>query len=106
MYPGNAEGSNWGSVAVDLTRRWVVTNVMDLPWLVKLVPRAEEAAMRKAEPNVELAPQEDTSYAMRREPMMSPLGVPCNEPPWGSLVVVDLATGRIRWQVPHGPVTT
>ncbi len=104
MYPGNAGGSNWGSVAVDPTRSWVVANVMDFPWLVKLVPRAEEAAVRAANPGAEIATQDGTPYAMQRSPMLSPFGVPCSEPPWGSLVVVDLATGKIRWQVPLGTV--
>ena len=26
-------------------------------------------------------------------------GEPCNKPPWGSLVAVDLAKGEIRWSV-------
>ena len=29
-------------------------------------------------------------------------GVPCNKPPWGYLVAVDLNRGEVRWQVPSG----
>jgi quinoprotein glucose dehydrogenase len=29
-------------------------------------------------------------------------GVPCNKPPWGYLVAVDLNRGELRWQVPSG----
>lgn len=36
--------------------------------------------------------------------MMSPLGIPCNEPPFGTITAVDLQQRRIAWQVPIGTV--
>ena len=35
---------------------------------------------------------------MTRAVALSPLGLPCNPPPWGVLVAVDLKAGRILWQ--------
>ncbi len=29
-------------------------------------------------------------------------GVPCNKPPWGSLVAIDVSAGEIAWSVPTG----
>jgi quinoprotein glucose dehydrogenase len=39
---------------------------------------------------------------MTRAVALSPLGMPCNKPPWGMLVAVDLKAGRILWQSPVG----
>jgi quinoprotein glucose dehydrogenase len=35
---------------------------------------------------------------MTRVVAQSPLGLPCNPPPWGALVAVDLKAGKILWQ--------
>ena len=35
---------------------------------------------------------------MTRAVAVSPLGMPCNKPPWGALVAVDLKAGKILWQ--------
>jgi quinoprotein glucose dehydrogenase len=100
VVPGNAGGINWGGVAVDEARQRLVVNVQDLPWAVWLLPR------EAAEPGLgrygELAPMEGTPYRLRRELVMSPLGVPCTPPPWGELVAVDLASGEIAWRTAFG----
>ena len=39
---------------------------------------------------------------MTREVMLSPLGLPCNPPPWGQLHAIDMHTGKVIWEVPLG----
>ncbi len=106
MVPGNAGGSNWGSVAIDPTRRMVLLNLTQLPFEVRLIPRAdferERAAGRGWLGLREFAPQEGTPYGMVREPLLSPLQLPCSPPPWGTFAAVSLDDGRVRWQVPLG----
>ena len=34
--------------------------------------------------------------------LVSPLGVPCTAPPWGTLLALEIETGRVVWQVPFG----
>jgi quinoprotein glucose dehydrogenase len=85
-------------------RRIVVANVMDLPFVVRLVPRAEFAATQRSNERVELSPQEGTPYGLWREPFLSPLLLPCTRPPWGLLTAVDLDRGEILWQRKIGTV--
>lgn len=103
MYPGNAGGSNWGGIAVDPQRQVAVANLMDVPWIVRLIKREEFAEMRAKNPG-EISAQAGTPYGMWRKMLLSPLGLPCNPPPWGKLVAVDLNSGEILWDVPLGTV--
>ncbi len=102
MYPGNAGGSNWGSVAFDPERQLLVANTQDMPFMVRLFAAEDYERERAARPGVEIAPQRGMPYGLHREVPLSPLGLPCNPPPWGSLAAVDLASGELRWQEPLG----
>lgn len=104
MIPGNAGGSNWGSVAWHPGRQLVIANTIHLPFVVALIPRDEYETVRDSGryPGYEFAPQPGTPYGMRRKALLSPIGLPCVKPPWGTLAAVDMKAGTIRWQVPLG----
>src|SRR5262249_50735937 len=53
-------------------------------------------------PGSEFAEQAGTPYAMRRELLLSPFGLPCTAPPWGTLAAIDLRRNSIKWQVMLG----
>lgn len=106
MRPGYAGGANWGGVAIDPARQIAVTNVNEVPALVRLIPRdqLEELQASGELDGWDIAQQRGTPYYMARRIFLSPIGLPCVKPPWGKLVAIDLQAGAILWQRPLGSI--
>ncbi len=102
IWPGYFGGMNWGSATVDEARGLLVVNDARIVHKVTLVPRDEVSGTAGAHDG--LAPQEGAPYAAFRANFLSPLGVPCQQPPFGMLTGIDLTTFDIVWQVPFGTV--
>jgi len=108
QYPSYFGGSNWGSLAVDPVRKLMVFNMSRIAGELYLIPRVEAnkrvamAEQRGEDPMIE--PQAGTPFAMKRDFLLSPWGLPCSPPPWGVLMAVDYTTGDVRWEVPLGTV--
>jgi quinoprotein glucose dehydrogenase len=104
LAPGYVGGVNWGSLAFDPERQLIVAAVNHIPMVVTLAPGKDLQAMQEsgAYSGSSFGAQRGTPFGMRREPLMSPLGLPCTAPPWGTLAAVDLRKNVIRWQVPLG----
>ena len=104
-FPGFIGGMNWGGVAVDETRGVVVANTSRVAGVVTLVPRALHTPSDSGDYRTAyITRAEGTPYAIRRSLLVSPLGAPCNPPPWGALTAVRAATGDVLWEVPLGNV--
>jgi quinoprotein glucose dehydrogenase len=107
VFPSNVGGVNWGSVSYDAQRHLLLMLTNRLPILVKLIPREElaHAQMNATDSDRlhgEYARQAGTPFAMFRTPLLSPSGLPCNAPPWGTVAAVDLFSGKKVWDVPLG----
>lgn len=101
QYPGLFGAINLGSVTIDEQREQLIVNSSRLPVVVRLMPRADVgAALKSAGADVRAGyrPQNGMPYASFVLPMRSPLGVPCNAPPWGHLSAIDLRTRKLAWQ--------
>jgi quinoprotein glucose dehydrogenase len=91
---------------VDRSRGVVIMNTIRVATVVTLLQRdaiSEDA--RHAGGDAAIARADGAPYGSRREVLRSPLGLPCNAPPWGTLVAVDLDDGRVRWEVPLGTMS-
>ncbi|MFO1106199.1 MAG: membrane-bound PQQ-dependent dehydrogenase, glucose/quinate/shikimate family [Amaricoccus sp.] len=101
MFPGYFGGMNWGSVAIDEGRGLMIVNDTRIAQIMQLIPRGEIDAAGLWHGR-RLTPQEGTPFAALKEDFVSPLGIPCQQPPYGTLSAIDLATRQIVWQVPGG----
>jgi quinoprotein glucose dehydrogenase len=108
VMPSNIGGAHWGGVAVDPVREIAVIPVNRLAAMVQLIPREgfdlkkTRAEEQRLGDDYEYNYMRGTPYVMRRRLLLSPSKVPCTPPPFGSLVAVDLKTGRKMWDVPLG----
>ncbi len=96
-FPFTGGGVNWGGAAFDPVNQILYANTSYAVHAIKLIPRTE-AEDFKPPPGYELGLQRGAPFAMTRAVALSPLGLPCNKPPWGTLVAVDLKAGKILWR--------
>ena len=97
--PFTGGGANWGSAAFDPSRNLLVVNMNNIASFMTLHrDTGEREQISQISEADEFAPMEDAPYAMTRNVVMSPLGLPCSPPPWGVLAGIDLDSGRIVWR--------
>lgn len=103
MYPGTAGGINWGSVSIDPARGLLVVNTLRFANFGRLIPRAKVRgkAFGGAEGTAAFE-QAGTPYVFAQSTFMSPLGVPCQRPPYGTIHAFDLKTRRPVWSKSFG----
>jgi quinoprotein glucose dehydrogenase len=101
VFPYDYGIMNWGGFAIDPNKNLLIVNTSRVFAEIKLVPRAEAEA-RAAAGHPAGMPAVGTPYAYDRIIQLSPFGAPCNRPPWGTLVAIDLKAGKRVWEIPLG----
>ncbi len=124
QYPGYNGGSDWGGVAVDPRRGWIIANYNDMPNYNRLVPREqanEKGWFPRGDPRLEQQtpgsrggvpegaegagdPQWGVPYAIDVNAgwRMKWTGMLCKQPPYGGIRAIDIRTGRTVWDRPLG----
>jgi quinoprotein glucose dehydrogenase len=110
VQPGNFGVFNWGSVAIDPQRQIAFTTPASLAFVSRLVPRANDTTLYVQggdKPKGALPALNENfgaPFAAELHPFTSMLGIPCQEPPWGSVAAADLTTGQLVWRHKNGTV--
>lgn len=102
QFPGYYGGMNWGSASVDERDDILVVNDIRMPQFVILLPREQADNYGPSAAHDGLGTQLGTPYGALKNGFMSPLGVPCHQPPYGTISGIDLKTRTLLWQVPAG----
>ena len=108
--PGNFGVFNWGGIAVDPQRGIAFTTPAVLAFTSQLVPRRDDTSLLvqdKGPPSGSLPALNENfgaPFAARMKPFTSPLGIPCQTPPWGTVAGVDLNAGKVVWRHRNGTV--
>jgi quinoprotein glucose dehydrogenase len=97
-------GMEWGGGAVDPTTGVFVVNSSIIDQIYKLIPRkqfdAEYAKIGRQAGSTEY----ESPYAAHIYAFLNEWGMPCWNPPYGTMTAYDLNTGKTLWRHPFGQV--
>ncbi len=104
--PSAGGGPNWGGGGYDPASNIMVVPTNNVAMVVKQTP-VEQMKGVSSDQKIETGgpmvfPVKESPYVLTVQPLMSPLGAPCSEPPWASLTAVDIVKKKIIWTVPLG----
>lgn len=100
VFPGNIGVFNWGSVAVDPQRQLLIAAPVRLAYRYTLFKRSAANAEQRLfteEGKPYWNENFEGDYAIRIKQFVSALDIPCIAPPWGTMVGVDLNSGKTQW---------
>jgi quinoprotein glucose dehydrogenase len=108
-WPGYLGGVDWGGVSVDKRRGLLIVNNNQVGNYNRLIPRADAdrlgikpmTAAHMSDVGGPVA-QKGVPYAAHITPFLSPLVIPCQQPPYGMINAIDLRTGKIAWSRSFG----
>ncbi|MDO6434564.1 pyrroloquinoline quinone-dependent dehydrogenase [Flavitalea sp. BT771] len=109
MAPGNVGGIHWGGMCYDPVQQLLITNINRVPAVIRMLPREEVGQLERESEEImraETGRQAGTPYIMKRGYLFKAGPekgfIMQSQPPWGTLLAIDLHTGLKKWEVPLG----
>lgn len=102
VYPGSFGGAGSGG-AVDPKTQSFVVNASQAVQIYRLYRRADYDNADDGEA-AGFFPMTGTPYGARVRTFLDPYGLPCWNPPYGTLSSYDLKTGKLNWRKPFGQI--
>ena len=104
IYPATVGGTEWGGGAVDPTTQTYVVNSSSVVQIYRLIKRADYAKESDNGKRPGYFAQAGAAYGFHISNFVNPIGMPCWNPPYGTLASYDLKTGKLLWKEPFGEV--
>lgn len=107
QFPGNHGGVNWGGTSFDPKLGYLFANLNELGQMAGLKDHDPKSGQAMANGQGNRVDPDGPYEGMPGGGRFSVKGtgtqqLPCQEPPWGELVAVNVNTGEIAWKVPLG----
>ncbi len=104
-FPATAGGVEWGGGAVDPATGTYVVNSSDVVQIYKLLTRKAYDDKTKGGTPKGYFPMHGSPYGFAMHNFSNWAGMPCWNPPFGTLSSYDLDTGKLLWRKPFGRIT-
>jgi quinoprotein glucose dehydrogenase len=103
-YPATAGGTEWGGGAVDPRTQTYVVNSSSVVQLYRLIKRADYDKESNNGKKSGYYPMDGAPYGFHISNFVNWLGMPCWNPPYGTIASYDLNSGKLLWREPFGEV--
>ncbi|OAT35673.1 membrane-bound PQQ-dependent dehydrogenase, glucose/quinate/shikimate family [Proteus myxofaciens] len=106
VFPGNLGIFEWGGISVNQDRQVGVMNIIALPFISKLYLKDphDDEKLEGGGSEQGLQPMKGVPYSVDIHPFLSPIGLPCKQPPWGFVAGIDLQKNEIVWKHRFGTI--
>ncbi|WP_028238573.1 glucose/quinate/shikimate family membrane-bound PQQ-dependent dehydrogenase [Stutzerimonas azotifigens] len=102
--PGNFGVFDWGGVSIDPARQIVFMNPSYMAFTSQLVPSDQVGEGQRISETEGVQPNKGAPFGVILQPLLSPLGLPCQAPAWGYVAAADLTTGELIYKRRNGTI--